>query len=59
MNEELLDLFAGLAMLGRIAHEGLEYGKNLDYCDEQAAVRAYKIADAMVQERTRRSESKL
>ena len=53
-NDDLTDFFAGLAMLGRIAHEGLEHGKNLDFSDQQGAKRAYKIADAMMEERKRR-----
>lgn len=53
-NDDLTDFFAGLAMLGKITHEGLEYGKNLDFCDQQIAKRAYKIADAMMEERKRR-----
>lgn len=53
-HEELTDFFAGLAMLGKIIHEGLEHGKNLDFSDQQGAKRAYKIADAMMEERKRR-----
>jgi hypothetical protein len=53
-HDDLTDFFAGLAMLGKIAHEGLEHGKNLDFSDQQGAKRAYKIADAMMEERKRR-----
>lgn len=57
-DEELVDFFAGLVMLGKIAHEGLEHGKNADFSDQQGAKRAYKIADAMIEERNKRNKEK-
>jgi len=51
MVEEMRDVFAGLAMQGMLAHSGVEWGKNADEDDKQGAIRAYKIADAMIKAR--------
>lgn len=48
-NEDLLDLFAGMALQGMIAAE-------LDASNKSLAMVAYDIAEAMVKEREARHE---
>jgi len=49
------DLFAGLAMCGMVAHNGVQYkGKVVAIDDTLGASRAYDIADAMLKEKEKR-----
>ena len=52
MDDELIDLFAGLAMLGTVST-----GKSVDVMGgEWIAKRSYAIAEAMMKERKERME---
>jgi hypothetical protein len=48
---DLRDYFAAKAMQGMLAHYGVEYGRSADINDASGAIRAYKIADAMMKAR--------
>ena len=48
---DLRDYFAAKAMQGMLAHYGVVYGKSRDVDDSSGAIRAYKIADAMMKAR--------
>jgi hypothetical protein len=52
-DEQLRDIFAGLALVGLLAHPG---ASGLQYSPESSACEAYKHADAMmaVRQRTRK-----
>ena len=51
MNEELTDFFAGLAMLGYTSRTLIS-----GFDESVIAEMSYKIADAMIEERKRRSK---